>query len=467
MLADAEPLNFQDALKQKVWKDAMLEELRAIERNNTWELTDLPLNKKPIDVKWIFKVKLSPKGSIVKHKARLVARGFLQKPGLDYSEVFAPVARHETIRLVVALACGRNWFLSHLDVKSAFLNGPLEEEVYVTQPPGFEVKHKERKVYRLHKALYGLKQAPRAWNRRIDSFFQVHGFKKCSVEHGVYVRKTGDNVDLLICLYVDDLLITGSSKSEIDKLKHLLESEFEMTDLGKLAYFLGMEFLYTTQGIVLHQTKYAKEVMLKFNMMQCNEARTPAETNLKLEGLVSEKGVDPTEYKQLIGSLRYLCNSRPDLSFAVGMLSKFMNEPKRSHLLAAKRVLRYVKGTVNFGIWFPADTGRNKDELKGFSDSDWCGDKLDRRSTTGYVFQFQGAPISWISKKQPVVALSSCEAEYIAGCYAACQAVWIDSLLNELGVNIQRPIKLMIDNKSAINLAKNPVSHGRSKHIET
>lgn len=200
----------------------------------------MPLNKQPISVKWVFKLKLKPDGSISKHKARLVAKGFLQKAGLDYSEVFAPVARTETIRLVLAFANFKGWPLFQLDVKSAFLNGPLEEEVYVTQPPGFEIKGREDKVYRLKKALYGLKQAPRAWNKRIDSFLVQQGFNKCSVEYGVYVRMKGVKM-LLICLYVDDLLVTRSNHAEIEEFKERMKSEFDMTDLGVLSYFLGME----------------------------------------------------------------------------------------------------------------------------------------------------------------------------------------------------------------------------------
>ncbi|PNX57555.1 reverse transcriptase, partial [Trifolium pratense] len=192
----------------------------------------LPDKKKRIDVKWVFKVKLNPNGTISKHKARLVARGFLQKHGIDYNEVFASVARIETVRLVVALACKNRWRMYHLDVKSAFLNGPLDEEVYVAQPPSFEIKGKEEMVYKLYKALYGLKQAPRAWNKRIDQFLNQIGFKKCTVEFGVYVQNLNNEDLVIICLYVDDLLITGSQKPEIEKLKGKLKAEFEMTDLG-------------------------------------------------------------------------------------------------------------------------------------------------------------------------------------------------------------------------------------------
>lgn len=271
---------------------------------------------------------------------------------------------------------------------------------------------------------------------------------------------------LLICLYVDDLLVTGSNHAEIEEFKERMKSEFDMTDLGVLSYFLGMEFLETAEGIVLHQKKYANDVLKRFNMMNCNPANTPVETKLKLEKGGNEKAIDPTLYKQMVGSLRYLCNSRPDISYGVGLISRFMDDPRQSHLVAAKRIMRYLKGTLDYGILFPKED-QGEIELIGFSDADWCGDRVDRRSTTGYMFKLSNAPISWCSKKQPVVALSSCEAEYIATSYAACQANWLDSLMKEIHIEMPEPVQLFVDNKSAINLAKNPVSHGRSKHIET
>jgi hypothetical protein len=352
-------------------------------------------------------------------------------------------------------------------VKSAFLNGPLEKDVYVKQPPGFELKGKENKVLKLNKALYGLKQAPRAWNKRIDQFFVMQGFKKCSVEYGVYVKCSDDEHMLIICLYVDDLLVTGSSSIEIENFKSQMKCEFEMTDLGKLTYFLGMELLETPKGMILHQAKYATEILRKFEMLDCNSSVTPADTRAKIEEDTGSDAVDSTMFRQLIGSLRYLCQTRPDISYAVGYVSRFMSKPLKCHLLAAKRILRYINGTIHYGVVFPYSKDNGKLELSGFSDADWCGDKVDRRSTSGYLFKFQNAPVSWCSKKQSVIALSSCEAEYVAGSLAACQANWLQSLLSEMNIIADTTVVLKIDNKSAINLAKNPVSHGKSKHIET
>lgn len=271
----------------------------------------MPATKVPLSVKWVFKTKLKPDGTVAKHKARLVAKGFMQQEGLDYIEVFAPVARLETVRLLVALATWKKWMMWQLDVKSAFLNGPLEEEVFVKQPPGFSVPGNAHKVYKLKKALYGLKQAPRAWNRRIDSFLTHAGFQKCTVEHGLYVKALPNHGVLYLCLYVDDLLLTGSSVEGIEALKTHLKSEFEMSDLGTLAYFLGLEFQKTHRGLLMHQRKYIIEVLKKFDMWDCNGSETPAEANLKLDKCEKESSVDATQYRQMVGSLRFICHTRP------------------------------------------------------------------------------------------------------------------------------------------------------------
>ncbi|GAU50018.1 hypothetical protein TSUD_331710 [Trifolium subterraneum] len=460
-----EAVNFEDAVKDEKWLNAMNEEIESIERNNTWELVDLPHGKKAIGVKWVYKVKLNPKGEITTHKARLVVKGFLQKEGIDFNEVFAPVARMETIRLVTALAHHNNWLMHQMDVKCAFLNGPLDEEVYVVQPPGFTSKEDEFKVYKLHKALYGIKQAPRAWNKRIDKFLGDIGFSKCVTEHGVYVKNCAEKGTIILCLYVDDLLITGSNEAHIREFKVDMMREFEMTDLGHISYFLGIEFQRTSEGLILHQKKYASEILKRFEMDQCNPALTPSEPRLQLSRETEEKDVDSTEYRRLVGSLRYLCNTRPDIAYSVGIVSRYMEKPKMSHLSAAKRILRYIKGTMDYGIVLNKPDKKSI-ELIGYTDSNWCGDKDDRKSTAGYVFMYGGAPISWCSRKEPVVALSTCEAEYIAASLSACQGVWLSNLIDEISNVKCDSVILKVDNMSAINLAKNPIAHGRSKHIE-
>jgi len=244
-VADIEPITWKEAIVDRKWKSAMIEKLESLKKNETWELVALPKGKRPIDVKWVFKIKLKFDGSIAKYKSRLVAKGFLQKYGIDYTKVYAPVARLETIRLVIDVASSRNWKIYQMGVKSAFLNEILEEEVYVTQPPGFEAKDATHKVYKLKKALYGLKQAPRVWNKLIDLFLLKLSFTKCSVEYGVYVRESQSQILIYVCLYVDELLITGSSMTKIEQFKNRLKVVFELTYLGMLNYFLGMEFVYT------------------------------------------------------------------------------------------------------------------------------------------------------------------------------------------------------------------------------
>jgi len=380
-LADAEPINYEIILNEELWKNAMIEKLNSINRNNTWELVELLSTKKAIEVKWIFKLKLKPNGEVAKHQARLVAGGFMQKASMDYFEVYGPVARLETVRLIVAITYGRNWSMYHLDVKSAFLNGPLDEVVYVTQPPGFKIKGKEDMVYRLHKELYGFKQASRAWNKRIHSFLAQQDFIKCKSEYGVYVKNAIEGNQLLICLYVDDLIVTVSDVKEITRFKSQMTNEFEMSDLGNLTYFLGIEFSEATKRLVMHQRKYASDILKRFNMMNYNPSSSPAEINMKLVMNEKEEIVDLTLFKQIVGSLSYLCNSRPDIAYAVGIINRFMSEPRVSHLLAAKRVMRYIKGTLQFGILFSKCPDEKSMELVAYSDADWCGDMQDRKST--------------------------------------------------------------------------------------
>ncbi|CAJ2663624.1 unnamed protein product [Trifolium pratense] len=240
-----------------------------------------------------------------------------------------------------------------------------------------------------------------------------------------------------------------------------------MSDLGELSFFLGMEFMRRGDGIVMHQQKYIGELLEKFEMESCNPLSNPSETNTKIDECSDEEKVDPTVFRQIVGSLRYVCNSRPDICYAVSVISRFMHDPRKSHMIAAKRILRYLKGTLEIGLLFPIGTNSAASTLIGYSDSDWCGDITDRRSTSGYVFKFNNAAISWCTKKQAVTALSSCEAEYIAGTFAACQAIWLNSVMIEIKCEPVKPLILRIDNKSAISLAKNPISHGRSKHIAT
>ncbi|KAD4180022.1 hypothetical protein E3N88_28613 [Mikania micrantha] len=461
LLATDEPFGYSQAAGNPNWEDAMRKEIESIVKNQTWILTNLPKNAKPIGLKWVYKIKKDASGKIVKYKARLVAKGYVQQQGVDYDEVFAPVARMETVRILFALAAHFGWMLHHLDVKSAFLHGDLKEEVYVVQPEGFVKKGSENKVYKLVKALYGLKQAPRAWNAKLDSTLKDLGFTKCSQEQAVYKRSDSKSC-LLVGVYVDDLIVTGSCEESIAMFKRQMEGKFEMSDLGPLAYYLGIEVQQGQEGITITQTAYVRRILEEAGLSDCNSTKVPMDPGLKLSKTEGGKPVNATNYRRLIGCLRYLLHTRPDLSFAVSLASRYMKEPNESHLLAIKQVMRYIKGTLGYGIKYK----RSKDpKLYGYSDSSFGVNQDDGKSTTGWVFYFGDSPISWSTQKQGTVALSSCEAEFMAATAAACQAIWLSRLLNELTGWKEETVVLKVDNKSALLLMKNPVFHGRSKHI--
>ena len=461
MIINNEPWNFSEAKEQKVWIDACRDEIFSIEKNNTWVLVDLPKGFKPIGLKWVFKIKRNADGSINKYKARLVAKGYVQRHGIDYDEVFAPVARIETIRLVIAIAAANGWEIHHLDVKTAFLHGELKEEVYVSQPEGFEIKGKEDKVYKLMKALYGLRQAPRAWNIKLNRILQEFGFTRCSKEPSVYRREEKSST-LMVCVYVDDLLVTGSSLQLIVEFKREMASKFDMSDLGRLTYYLGIEVIQDEEGIILSQNRYAQKILEETGMRECNLTHIPMEVNLQLSKASTERSIDAKEYRRCIGCLRYLLHTRPDLSFSVGVLSRYMQEPKDSHGAALKQVLRYLRGTTTCILRYRRSTSQ---VLVGYSDSSHNVDNDDGKSTTGHMFYFDQSPITWCSQKQEIVALSSCEAEFMAATEAAKQAIWLQELLSEIVGGDCKKVIIRVDNKSAISLTKNPVFHGRSKHI--
>ncbi|GJS79307.1 zinc finger, CCHC-type containing protein [Tanacetum coccineum] len=316
LLAEDEPKNYKEASSDQKWIEAMKVELDSINRNNTWELTTLPKGHKAIGLKWVFKTKKDANGNIIKHKARLVAKGYIQQHGIDFEEVFAPVARMETIRLLLAIAANNKWEVHHLDVKSAFLHGDLKEEVYVTQPEGFVKRQDNGKVYRLIKALYGLRQAPRAWNIKLDNTLKSLDFKKCALEQAIYTKKSKDSI-LLIGVYVDDLIITGTPKKEIDKFKAQMEEKFEMSDLGLLTYYLGIEVTQTEGDISIRQSAYAIKILKEAGMIDCNETLIPMDPGTRLTKITEGTMVNSTEYQSLIGCLRYLLHTRPDLSYSV------------------------------------------------------------------------------------------------------------------------------------------------------
>ncbi|GJY65031.1 retrovirus-related pol polyprotein from transposon TNT 1-94 [Tanacetum coccineum] len=456
MLTEDDPLTFEEAVKNRQWRDAMKAEIDSIEKNKTWELTILPAGTKPIGVKWVFKTKLNEKGEVEKHKARLVAKGYAQQYGVDYTEVFAPVARLDTIRLILALAAHHGWDVFQLDVKSAFLQGELKEEVFVQQPPGYEKKGEEDKVYKLTKALYGLKQAPRAWYSKIEAYFVREGFARCSSEHTLFTKSKEGGKLLIVSVYVDDLIYTGNDKSMCDEFKSSMMLEFDMSDLGKMRYFLG-------NGIFVCQRKYACEVLARFDMGNSNPVLNPIVPGTRLVKDEHGTKVDVTLFKKMVGSLMYLTTTRPDLMYGVSLISRYVGCPTESHWRAGKRLLRYLKGTTELGIFYKR---KSKASLEVYTDSDYAGDMDDRRSTSGSAFLLGSAAVSWSSKKQPIVTLSTTESEYVAAASCACQCIWLRRILEELGHKEENTTVIWCDNMSTIQLSSNAVFHGRSKHID-
>lgn len=301
----------------------MKQEMDAVEKNNTWKLSELPPGHKAIGLKWIYKLKRDKNGKIVKYKARIVAKEYVQKWGVDFEEIFAPVTRLETVRLLLALAAKHGWEVHHLDVKTAFLNGDIQEEVYVCQPDGFVIKDKEHLVYRLIKALYGLRQAPRAWYAKLSKNLESLGFNRCPYEHAVYTKGIGDE-RLIIGVYVDDLLVTGTSVSVIEDFKKKMGERFEMSDMGRLSYYLGIEVAQGSGFVELKQTAYAKKILEKAGMVDCNPTNFPMDPKECLTKDEGGKTVDATQFKSMIGGLRYLVHTRPDIAYSVGMVSRFM-----------------------------------------------------------------------------------------------------------------------------------------------
>lgn len=406
------------------WKEAIESELKSLAENNTWELVDLPDGRKPVDCKWVFKLKLNPDDSIQKYKARLVAKGFTQRYGYDFTETYAPVVRISTVRMMLAVANQENLLVHQMDVTTAFLNGKLDEQIYMRQPHGFE---EGNRVCKLNKSIYGLKQASKAWNDRFHEFVSRIGFKRCINDTCLYVKeREGEKVFLL--LYVDDILVICRSLDVISVIKKLLKSEFKMQDMGEARTFLGLKIERDVlQGrMTLSQKQYAKQLLKRFGMEECKPVATPMEPNLQLKK--NEKATTLQKpYREVIGCLTYLMvTSRPDLSASVSYFSQFQSSPSEEHWTHVKRILRYLQGTLDHGLVYQRKTAPK--QIVGFADASWAADPNDRRSVSGIIVKIYGAVTSWSTKKQSTVSLSSTEAECSALADATCEVIWIQKL---------------------------------------
>jgi hypothetical protein len=456
-----EPTSYTPASKHTQWCTAMDEEFQALQKQGTWSLVPMPANKNVVGCKWVYKLKHNSDGTIARYKARLVAKGFHQQHGIDFDETFSPVIKPPTVRLILSLAVSLKWPLRQLDVKNAFLHGTLKEEVYMTQPQGYIDSVHPNYVCRLHKSIYGLKQAPRAWFESFTSQLLHLGFTASTADSSLFIYKTHTVIAYLL-LYVDDIVLTSNTPSFLDHLIQQLSTVFDLKDLGNLHYFLGLQVSRTATSLFIRQTKYAQDLLKRHNMLDCKAAPSPCCPNTRLSLHDGDPLPDPHGYRSMVGALHYLTFTRPDISFAVHQVCQYMSAPTSTHLAAAKRVLRYIRGTLHHGIEFTPGPLT----LSAYTDADWAGDPDDRRSTSGFLIYLGSNAITWSAKKQPTVSRSSTESEYRALAFASAELCWIRTLLKDLGIYIHDPPILWCDNVSALAIASNPVFHARTKHIE-
>jgi transposase InsO family protein len=473
-----EPQTYEEAIQshdKEKWHEAMTSEYESLIENRTWDLVPLPEDKEPIGSRWVYKIKQKADGSVERYKARFVAKGFSQHQGIDYDETFSPVFKLASLRTILSIGATLDLEMEQMDVKTAFLNGDIDAEVYVEQPQGFERGDKDNvKLYcRLNKGLYGLKQAARIWNKKITKHLIEQGFQQCANDPCIYVRHGRANDYAMIGVWVGDLTIIAH-RDKIDEIKKSLRQAFKMTDQGELSYILGISITRNRQERTIHlsQPRYAEAVLERFRMSDCHPVSTPADTSVRLVKPKANEGVTPqiiddkVPYRQAIGSLMYLMlATRPDISAAVNKVAQYASSYDNSHWTAIKRILRYVKGTKDQGLTL----GGNVSEIRllGSCDADWAGDLDDRRSTTGYLFTIGTGCISWQTRKQSSVATSSTQAEYQALSMATREAIWLRELLSDLGFPQEnQPTIIHQDNQSTISLARNPIQHNRTKHID-
>ena len=471
-----EPANYKSALldpESEKWHEAMNAEMQSMRDNQVWNLVELPPECRAVGSKWIFKRKTDMHGNVQTYKARLVAKGFTQTHGVDYDETFSPVAMIKSIRILLAIAAYYDYEIWQMDVKTAFLNGHLSEDVYMVQPEGFVDPKYPNRVCKLNKSIYGLKQASRSWNLRFDEKIKEFGFIKNEDEPCVYRKASGSTISFLI-LYVDDILIIGNNIPMLEEIKHWLGSCFAMKDLGEVAYILGIK-IYRDRSkrlLGLSQSTYIDKVMARFSMENSKKGGVPIAKGTVLNKSqspatdIETKHMQAIPYASAIGSIMYamLC-TRPDVSYALSMTSRFQQSPGVAHWTAVKNILRYLKRTKDMFLVF----GGMEEELtvRCYTDASFQSDRDDSRSQSGFVFTLNGGAVCWKSSKQSVVADSTTESEYIAASDAAKEAAWMKKFITDLDVvpSIQKPIEVFCDNTGAIAQAKEPRSHHRAKHI--
>ncbi|KAK0592998.1 hypothetical protein LWI29_028837 [Acer saccharum] len=449
------------------WQKAMQSEIESMFDNKVWSLVDLPKGIKPIGCKWVYKRKRGMDGKVETFKARLVAKGYTQKEGIDYEETFSPVAMLKSIRILLSIAASLDPEIWQMDVKTAFLNGSLDESIYMMQPEGFIEKSQVDKVCKLQKSIYGLKQASRSWNIRFDQAVKGFGFIQNPDEPCVYKRIKGDKLVFLI-LYVDDILLIGNDVGVLTSVKERLAKQFDMKDLGEASFILGIQVIRDRKNrtIALSQASYIDKILSRFSMQDSKKGMLPFRHGIKLskeqvpKNEHEEQFMSRVPYASAVGSLMYamLC-TRPDICFAVGIVSRFQSKPGPDHWTAVKHIFKYLKRTRdNMLVYSGGDL-----VPVGYTDSDFQSDSDSRKSTSGAVFTIGGGAVIWRSIKQSCISNSTMEAEYVAACEAAKEAVWLRQFLIDLEVvpNANKQITIYCDNSGAVANSKEPRSHKR------
>ena len=467
-------LSIQEALsgpEADSWREAMDSEYQSLMDNGTWRLVPPPTDRKLVSCKWLLRKKFNADGSISRYKARLVARGFSQVPGMDFNETFSPVLRITSFRALLATAAQFGLIVHQMDVRTAFLHGDLQEEIYMEQPPGYISRDHPHYVCKLVKSLYGLKQSPRQWYERFTTCMSNLGYTRFQSDPNVYSRH-GPNVILLLAIYVDDILILCNSNDVLLNAKRELHASFSMQDMGALHYCLGIQvFQDSSHGLIrISQQTYVESLLKKYNMSTCKGISTPLPISLKTKTssttMPTTSDIVAFPYANILGGIRYLVTcTRPDICFAANFLSRYMQAPSPIHTQHLKRLLRYLQETKDFGITYSASQPLPKPYLTCYSDADWGGDETTLQSTSGYVYLLSSGAISWQSKKQERVTLSSTEAEYVAMTLALKEGIWLKDFLKETTLFPDHPLLLRCDNMSAIMLAKNLKHSELTKHI--
>ncbi|GJZ65526.1 ribonuclease H-like domain-containing protein [Tanacetum coccineum] len=449
------------ALSNPNWRAAMYDGYNALVKNSTWMLVLKPPNVNVVRSMWLFRHKYHSDGLLSRYKAHLVANGRSQQFNVNCDDTFSPVVKPATIRMVLSLALSQNWPIHQLDVKNAFLNGDLSETVYMYQPLGFVDAWFPHHVCRLQRSLYGLKQTPRAWFQRFAGYANKVGLSSSRCDSSLFIYQHGSEVAYLL-IYVDNIVPMASSTNLLQRIISSLHKEFDMTDLGALNYFLGISVMRDSTGMFLSQKKFALELLDKAHMANCNPTRTPVDTESKLSS-DEDPIFDPTLYHSLAGGLQYLTFTRPDISYAVQQVCLHMHDPREPYLAALKRFLRYIRGTLDFGLQLYASITSS---LVAYTDDDWAGCPITRRSTSGYYVFLGDNLLSWSVKLQHTLSRLSAEAEYIGVANVVAETDWIRNLLRELHTPLLSATLVYCDNVSAIYMTANPVQHQRTRHIE-